>query len=56
MRALEQCARCGDVIDTELDDVDDFEAIELESGEVGIVCTRCITGAERQAMDEATGS
>jgi hypothetical protein len=52
MRDLEQCVRCGKVIDTELDDVDDFEAIELDSGRVGVVCGGCLTGAEVQAMDE----
>jgi len=52
MRELVQCVRCGTVIDTELDDADDFEAIELEDGTIGTVCTNCLTGAERQALDE----
>ena len=52
MRQLDQCVRCGQVIDMELDDVSDFEAIELDDGRVGIVCSRCLTGAEVQALDE----
>ena len=50
MRDLRQCARCGKVIDTELDDADDFEA--LDSGQIGIVCSGCLTGTEVQALDE----
>jgi hypothetical protein len=53
MRALEQCVRCGKVIDTELDHADDFEAIELDDGETGTVCADCLTGGEGKALDEA---
>lgn len=52
MRQLEQCAWCSTVIDTELDDVDDFEPIELGSGRIGVVCAGCVTGAEARALDE----
>ena len=53
MRDLVQCARCGKVIGTELDDAGDFEAIELGLGRVGTVCSGCLTGAEIQVLDEA---
>ena len=52
MRDLQQCTRCGIVIDTGLDDVDSFEVIELDSGTISVVCEGCITGQERQLMDE----
>ena len=29
----------------------EWEALELEDGEIGVICPGCITGAEQQEMD-----
>jgi hypothetical protein len=54
MRAAEQCARCGRVIDTELNDGRACKAIDLDDGTVVAVCEDCVTVVEEYPTDADT--